>query len=114
MVCCSSAKVDSSDETILILRKELQKCLGVVKANRTELAALRGQVDQKRTDELKVEMELRLLRERLEKCQVCVAVDTDVLVWQVSWVLPGVAGLLGPLLPGAQIILGSYTMSEEC
>ena len=64
-------KEQSSEETILILRQELQKCLGVVKEKRVELSTLRTEVDQKRQDELRLTTELTLLKERLEKCQVC-------------------------------------------
>ena len=54
----------------MILRRELQKCLGVVKEKRMELSTLRSEMDQRRNDQMRTESELDIIRNKLDSTQV--------------------------------------------
>lgn len=61
---------DSSSDTLLILRQELQKCLAALKDKRGEISSLRAECDQKTLACSSLENGYETARDERDKIQV--------------------------------------------
>ncbi|XP_067942867.1 centrosomal protein of 152 kDa-like [Watersipora subatra] len=68
--CKSSKTTAKAEDTIQVLRQELQKYMSLVKEKREEIGSLRAEAGQRQQEAMRSHTEISVLRERLEKCQV--------------------------------------------